>query len=267
LARINVEDGLWADPRFLKLCIKLGDEEKALGRVVIAWRFAQKFWCPNKDPIPDEAWTAARLGNELVEVGLARFENGGYYLAGSEEQFAWWFQRQESGRKGGQASAKRRLSLAKRKSAGAQQIQPSSSSSSSFSLSSSSSSSEVIAPEAQSPKGTTAVWEEYRFAYSERYGVPPIRNLEFNVAAKQLVGKIGAEEAPQVAAHFVRSNNSYYVQRGHNLQCAVADAQKLRTEWATGNQITTTQARQIDQQQSNANAFEIAAQNIAGRRS
>jgi hypothetical protein len=132
MARINVEDTLWSDPRFLKLCIALGDEMKAIGAIVLAWKLAQKYWCPDKKPIPEAAFS--ELPSALITSGLAEKLNDGIRMRGSEEHFSWWFERREAGRKGGQISADKRSSSAKHSSSSAQaagskskQIEPSSS--------------------------------------------------------------------------------------------------------------------------------------------
>ena len=41
----------------------------------------------------------------------------------------------------------------------------------------------------------------------------------------------------------------------HPTNLLLRDAEKLRTEWATGRQVTRTQAAQVDRTQTNANAF------------
>jgi hypothetical protein len=91
------------------------------------------------------------------------------------------------------------------------------------------------------------VFEAYSIAYRERYGTDPTRNEKVNSICKQIVGRLGASEAPEVARWYVGSNNSYYVQRGHSLAILLADCEKLRTEWATGRRTTQTRARQQDQ--------------------
>ena len=101
-------------------------------------------------------------------------------------------------------------------------------------------------------------WSAYRQAYDTRYGIEPIRNAKVNGQIKLLVGRLGGTDAPFVAAHYLTNNLAYYVQRGHSLDCLLADAEKLRTEWATGRSITATRARQIDQTQSNASAVDEA---------
>jgi len=98
---------------------------------------------------------------------------------------------------------------------------------------------------------TAATWAAYSQAYLLRYGSEPVRNAKVNSLLGQLVDRIGADEAPEVAAFFLQHRNGYYAQRGHSAECLVADAEKLRTEWATGRTITQTQARQQDKTASN----------------
>jgi hypothetical protein len=100
-----------------------------------------------------------------------------------------------------------------------------------------------------------ATWEAYSTAYAKRYGVPPVRNQQSNALCKSLVKALGAEDAPAVAAYYVTSNYAYYVQRGHNLKILVSDAVKLRTEWATGQRVTQSQAREGDRLQGQGDAW------------
>ncbi len=94
-------------------------------------------------------------------------------------------------------------------------------------------------------------WAAYRTAYALRYAIDPVRNAKVNGQIKMLVGRLGLSDSPLVAAHYLTCNSAYYVQRGHNLDSLLADAEKLRTEWATGRSMTSTRARQIDQTQAN----------------
>lgn len=61
-----------------------------------------------------------------------------------------------------------------------------------------------------------------------------MRNAKVNALIARFVSLIGAEEAPAVAAHYVGSQNAWYLQKGHSVEQMVADAEKLRMEWATG---------------------------------
>lgn len=108
---------------------------------------------------------------------------------------------------------------------------------------------------AKEPAPTSETWTAYAGAYETRYGTQPVRNQTVNGQLAQLIARIGAAEAPDVAAWYVGSRNSFYVQSGHSVGILLRDCEKLRTEWATGRQVTQTQAIQGDRTQTNANAF------------
>jgi len=108
-------------------------------------------------------------------------------------------------------------------------------------------------PIKKSKSGET--WKAYADAYFNRYNTEPVRNAKVNIQLSQLVDRLGAEEAPHVAAYYVAHNSAFYIQRGHSVAQLLVDCEKLRTEWATNRQITTAQARQIDRTQTNQNVF------------
>lgn len=97
-------------------------------------------------------------------------------------------------------------------------------------------------------------WKLYSDAYFVRYGVEPVRNKQINSQVKSFVDRLGFADSPHVAASYVSSNLGYYVQRGHTFGCLLADAEKLRTEWATNRSMTATRARQIDISEANFSA-------------
>lgn len=109
-----------------------------------------------------------------------------------------------------------------------------------------------------------STWSEYSRAYQARYGVEPIRNKKINSQVKSFVGRIGYAESPMVAAFYVMTNSSYYVTRGHGWDSLLSDAEKLRTEWATGTCITSTRAKQLDQSQANAGVVNEALKILEG---
>ena len=102
---------------------------------------------------------------------------------------------------------------------------------------------------------TSEVWTEYSQAYADKYGASPVRNASVNGQLAQFVGKLGAEEAPAVAAFYLSHKNGLYVSAMHPVNLLLRDAEKLRTEWATGKQVTRTQGQQADRTQTNLNAF------------
>lgn len=110
MARINIEDSLFKDSRFLKLVIKTGDQDKALGMVVWAFMIAQKHFLTDVNDslatasdrlIPIEDWKKQGCSDLLIEVGLAEKRGNGVYVSGSENQFKWLIQRQIAGQRGG----------------------------------------------------------------------------------------------------------------------------------------------------------------------
>ncbi len=110
-------------------------------------------------------------------------------------------------------------------------------------------------PKPKTEPPTATLWESYATAYLARYGVDPVRNAKVNGQLAQLLGRLGADEAPQVAEFYVRHSKFQYVSARHSVNLLLRDAEGLRTEWATGNRVTDAQARQSDRKQSIADAF------------
>lgn len=102
---------------------------------------------------------------------------------------------------------------------------------------------------------TAETWNAYSEAYFLRYGAEPVRNATVSGQLAAFIKRIGKSESPHVARFYVHHNNQFYVQKMHTVGLLLADAEKLRTEWATQRQMTGTQARQIDKKQSNSNVF------------
>lgn len=82
-----------------------------------------------------------------------------------------------------------------------------------------------------------------------------MRNATVNGQLAQLVARLGAQEAPGVAAFYLGHRNGLYVSAMHPVNLLLRDAEKLRTEWATGRQVTRTQGQMADKTQTNLNAF------------
>lgn len=94
---------------------------------------------------------------------------------------------------------------------------------------------------------TVATWQGYAAAYRERWGVEPTRNRTVNGQLARFLERVPTEEAPQIAAFFVRSNRGLYVSAKHPVNLLLRDAEALRTEWLTGQQGTDRAARQADE--------------------
>jgi len=109
-------------------------------------------------------------------------------------------------------------------------------------------------------------WKSYLEAYQQRYGIPPLRNQTVNSQVKQFVQRVGFQDAPLIAGWFTAHNATWYVRQGHTIGSLLRDAEKLRTEWATGRALTETSTRQLDGAQSNFNASTDAKRMLGNRR-
>lgn len=115
------------------------------------------------------------------------------------------------------------------------------------------------------PAPTTRIWFHYAEAYERRYGIAPVRNAKVNGMLSGFLQRLGGDEAPQVAAWFVGHNNRLYVQSGHAIDLLVRDAEKLRTEWATGRRVTSTAAQEADRLQDAGDMWARIAQKHASQ--
>jgi hypothetical protein len=98
------------------------------------------------------------------------------------------------------------------------------------------------APNGNGVETRRSTWEAYSTSYQETYNAKPVRNAKTNAQIKLFVDRVPHEEAAEIAAFYVKHPGRYYTERGHSLDCLVKDAEKIRTEWATGNVVTGTQA-------------------------
>jgi hypothetical protein len=117
----------------------------------------------------------------------------------------------------------------------------------------------------KSESPTSETWSSYAEAYTARYGTDPVRNAKVNGQLAQLVSRLGVIEAPQVAAFYVGHSNAFYVRSMHSVGLLVQDAEKLRTEWATGRRMTLTQALQKDRTATNGNVFQALIEEAEAR--
>lgn len=89
-------------------------------------------------------------------------------------------------------------------------------------------------------------WASYSNAYFDKYQTEPVRNAKVSSQVKDFVKRIGYEESPHVAAWFLNHTSAFYVQGGHVFGLLAKDAEKLRTEWATGKSMNSNRARQVE---------------------
>ncbi|MDP3761528.1 MAG: hypothetical protein Q8R01_13530 [Ramlibacter sp.] len=85
---------------------------------------------------------------------------------------------------------------------------------------------------------TVPTWEAYRQAFKARHGEEPIRSAAVNGQLAHFVSAVGLEEAPKVAAFYLKSNEPFYVNQLHPVHVMLRDAQKLRTLWRTNGAVS-----------------------------
>jgi hypothetical protein len=114
MARVNVEDEWFADATFrrAKLIELVGDQYRADGMAVAAWRLSQHYWKEGKRLIPHDVWKRAGL-DALVTCDLAVTEELGVYVRGAKEQHDWLRKKSVYGKKGGKNSGKARFKKSK----------------------------------------------------------------------------------------------------------------------------------------------------------
>lgn len=93
---------------------------------------------------------------------------------------------------------------------------------------------------------TSPTWDAYSDAYHRRYGVDPVRNAKINGQLSGLIDRVGAHEAPPLAAFYVSHNRQLYVASKHCVDLLVRDCEGLMTDFRRGEQTTETRAREAD---------------------
>lgn len=94
-------------------------------------------------------------------------------------------------------------------------------------------------------------WNAYAAAYRRRYGILPETNAKVRGQVAQFVKLVGADKAVALAAYFPTHNGRWFVQCRHEFGLLLKSYQQIATDWATGQQMTETRARQAENTQSN----------------
>lgn len=109
----------------------------------------------------------------------------------------------------------------------------------------------LVSPKKDKPPTGSLVWEAYKDSYQAKYGVPPIRNAQVNSICKQIVDRVGFEEAPNLVRFYLTHDNKFYLSKCHQLKYCLSDAEKLYTEMKKGIKMTRGTAEAVEAQQEN----------------
>ena len=100
MARLNIEDSIYKDIRFIELIVKMGSVDAALGILVRSWALAQKWYLKGSGNIPIDEWNKQKLNDAILTVGLASIVDEKWvHVAGKEEQFKWLKQCSDAGKR------------------------------------------------------------------------------------------------------------------------------------------------------------------------
>lgn len=113
---------------------------------------------------------------------------------------------------------------------------------------------------------TFKAWANYAMAYRKRYSTWPVWNAKVGGQLGQLVDRLGADVAHNVAAHYLKTSDAAVLRKCHSLNELLVNAESYHTQWVTGQRINGTTARQQERTEANLSAAEQAAQLVLARR-
>jgi hypothetical protein len=235
MPRINIEEKLYVDPRFIKLRDKMG-EPMAIGWLVILWRFAQQNYRDGILDIPHKSYEFYGFPDDLITFEFVEKTDKGYYIKGSKRNFEWINKNRESGKKGGEANAKRvlsdRLALPKR-------IEASSSSSSSKKIHNTTD----VSPD-DGDGGTSKVkkklntpckvlYEHFIKVYKIKRGVDYVTNYgkDLSLIKKLLISIPDDHEIAFYIEKFFDWDNKFVSKAGYTIGIFYAKINQLREEY------------------------------------
>ena len=95
-------------------------------------------------------------------------------------------------------------------------------------------------------------WHEYCRAFHRRYTVKPIPGVRNNSMIKQLVTRVGHENAVKLVVFYLSQGDAFYKTNCHNLGLLVKDCETLMVKMQTGKRMTYRQAKKEEDSEANA---------------
>jgi hypothetical protein len=280
MPRVNIEDSLYRDPNFLKLCVAIQCQYKALGLLVTAFSLAQKHFLSVEHDrlIPKEEFPEDL--KILCKHGFVEEKSSGFYVKGSESQFSWLIQRSNAGKS--QKTKRKEPRKRPKTDDERNRTEPNGSEPLSLTLSLSPTLSpspantlsqktdlenreeknDVLFPQAQKTtvlqpdkEINRQIWDSYRSSYKNRYGVEPVRNATINAQVSQLAKRLG-KEAVEIVSFYLKHSDGFYVSKCHPVGLCLRDAESLRTQWLRGKAITRNDVKRFEQNQERLNLMQ-----------
>lgn len=246
MARINIEDSLWEDERFLDLVSKVGNVASAVGAVVLAFKLAQRFWVPDERPIPSVRFRSIPFSSDLISTGLARESDDGAFIhvSGSKDQFSWLTQRSKAGRENKGKKRERKLNGTKRNKTELNGSNPPSPSlTPSLPLSPVFSEGENSFPDVKNPIGFFI--GRYVNAYQKKFGQDARPDLRGKVQGqiKRFVSETPLDRAVALIEQYLEMNDYWFTTKAYDFGTFVENLSKVGLALDTGKRITQADAR------------------------
>ena len=112
MARINIEEKWWGDPRRQAICDAAGDAYKIDGVFLHIIKCAQEYIKDNS-PIPEKIFSSFPFSTLFIEHGLCELSENGVWIDDHKRHIGWLAKRVEAGRKGGKITSNAKRAAAK----------------------------------------------------------------------------------------------------------------------------------------------------------
>lgn len=109
MARLNIEDCWWTDPRRSALSALLGSEPLADAYAIRAWRLGQDFWKHGRQLVPKSLFDILPGAASMIQSGLADVRESFVYVRGSSAYLEWIAEKREQAKVAGKKSAESRM--------------------------------------------------------------------------------------------------------------------------------------------------------------
>ena len=102
-------------------------------------------------------------------------------------------------------------------------------------------------PESEVLTPVQITWQAYKNAYLAKYGVEPVRSKKIFGQIKNFVDTVGQDNAPKIVDFYVLNcNNSWYIQKGHDIGTLLTNVQAISRDWQRGMVTTSIDAKQAE---------------------
>jgi hypothetical protein len=247
MARINIEQCWWTDPRREKLGLLLGSMLLADAVVIRAWKVAQEFWGNERGLIPKHIFATLEANANLIQANLAEEREDGFYIRGSSQYLEWVTERRRAAREGGKKSAENRSKKAKQTPTKSKQTQASGSISGSNSDSISDLDSGGIARTAKAvaPIGQNLI-AHYCDEYKKRYGVNPVIRPQDARLLKTAGDSLGSDKVKALLSSYLSMSTSWFLKKSHDVVTFYSNLNQIQKFAQTGEVVTMTDAKNAE---------------------